>query len=102
MVGWKGKGLISSLGKKGTLVTTSYHLPSAMGSNVVDGGWNSIDAFIVNKVHSFIFSLYLPGLDRGEKTITLWQKTLLPSLLTRSEIQTKTNKQKKTVDDTGY
>lgn len=74
-----------------------------MGSNVVDGGWNSIDAFIVNKVHSFIFSLYLPGLDRGEKTITLWQKTLLPSLLTRSEIQTKTNKQtKKTVDDTGY
>ena len=93
MVGWKGKGLISSLGKKGTLVTTSYHLPSAMGSNVVDGGWNSIDAFIVNKVHSFIFSLYLPGLDRGEKTITLWQKTLLPSLLTRSEIQTKTNKQ---------
>lgn len=31
---------------------------------MVDGGWNSIDAFIVNKVHVFIFSLYLPGLDR--------------------------------------
>lgn len=49
-----------------------YHRASAVVGNVcvVDGAWSSIDAFIVNKVHIFIFSQYLV-LDRGESNYSV-------------------------------
>lgn len=64
--------------KKGTLVTTVANvcLQQWAAVCVMDGGWNSIGAFIVNKLHVFIISLCLPGLDRGGKVIIPWQRAL--------------------------
>lgn len=76
---WGGRGKASYRGWKGKVLHLPLLLPPGVNSghqHVVDETWSSIDSFIVNKVHIFIFSQYLHDLDRGENNCSVAESTV--------------------------
>jgi len=70
---WGGRGKALYRGWKRKVLQLPLLPPPGFssGQQHMCGGWSSVDAFIVNQVHIFIFSQYLPDLCRGESSYSV-------------------------------